>query len=60
MPIQRRVKGGERTGRGVYAGSMITLVLTVVRENRSSMSCVRRPVQPLVMPLPIVVGSLVL
>ena len=38
----------------------MTFVLTGVRSYRSIMSCVRSPVQPLVMPDPIVSGSMVL
>lgn len=41
-----------------YAGRMTTLVLTGVREYRWIMSWLSRPTQPLVMPVPIVSGSL--
>ncbi len=43
-----------------YAGNTTTFVFTGVRSYRSIMSCVSKPVQPLVRLVPIVSGSLVL
>jgi len=49
-PVRQRPARG---GRRCYAGRTTTFVLTGVREYRCIMSCVSRPTQPLVMPLPI-------